>query len=140
MPSALLLAHEGCIEAYNFNGTNISHVANVSTLSPPKNSEHFQSHHFRRSYQRDRGRGRNMRGERRNWQPNHGKLMCQICGINGHVAEICYYRFDKEFVPRKTPSNQQYQPRDNGPTSQYSAAAYTTTTSDYLTDWWFPDS
>lgn len=45
-PSISLLAHEGCIEAYNVNGTNTSHVANVSTLSPRKKSEHFQSHPF----------------------------------------------------------------------------------------------
>lgn len=27
------------------------------------------------------------------------KLTCQAYGKNGHVAVVCYHRFDKEYVP-----------------------------------------
>ncbi|XP_075508973.1 nudix hydrolase 19, chloroplastic-like [Primulina tabacum] len=125
--SALLLAHEGRIEAYNLYGNNTAPAVNVSTLAPQRKTENSQSQFFRGAYQRGRARGRNIRGGRRYWQPNHGKPVCQICGTTGHVAEICYYRFDKDYVPRRVAPSPPYQQRDNGSTSQFPAAAFTTT-------------
>lgn len=26
--------------------------------------------------------------------------VCQICGVQGHVANICYYRFDKDCIQK----------------------------------------
>lgn len=67
--------------------------------------------------------------------------MCQICGVPGHVVEICYYRFDKEFVPKNSRSfRPPPQPSNRSPHS-YPVSAFATTRSEPVSeDWWYPDS
>jgi histone deacetylase 1/2 len=55
-----------------------------------------------------RGRGRSNgqrqqnQGAQNNQQhrPNNGPR-CQVCKIKGHTADICWYRFDEDFVPEE---------------------------------------
>lgn len=142
---ALFLAHEGRLDAYNVTGENSSPIINNTTFSHPKKSEgssqssgsFFQS---QGSNQRSRGRGINGRGGRRGWQQYNGRPVCQICGVPGHVAEICYYRFDKEFVPKPT-GGFRPPPQTNRSSNSYPAAALSTTRSEPGSeDWWYPDS
>lgn len=95
--TALLLSHEGRIESY---------TSPVDAASPMVNTTLFQSSQkpntrfpYSGSSFRGKGRGRNFRGGRRGWNPNSGRPVCQICGVPGHLAEKCCYRFDAEFVP-----------------------------------------
>lgn len=93
---ALLMSHEGRLESHNLIGVS-SPTANTTT--PPQqrkiDNPSFSRQSFS-SFQRGRGRGRFGRGGgRRPWHTN-GKPTCQSCGIHGQVAEICYYRFDKD--------------------------------------------
>lgn len=79
---------------------------------------------------------------------NHGTLIManqhvKICGIHGHVAEICYYIFDNDFVPTQRSSGPpRSSSQGSGRSSQtYPTAAFTATKSEpSLEEWWFPDS
>lgn len=53
---------------------------------------------------RGRGRSNGQRQQNQGAQNNqqHGpdnRPRCQVCKIKGHTADICWYRFDEDFVP-----------------------------------------
>lgn len=47
---------------------------------------------------KDRGRNNSGRGFN-NGGKGKTKLICQMCGNNGHTAVMCYHRFNKKYVP-----------------------------------------
>lgn len=95
--SALLLAHEGRIESYNTHTDSLQMpTVNATTFPSSKGRENSYPH----SSSRGRGRGRSFRGGRKNWNNTNARPKCQICGYSNHLAEKCFYRFDKEFVPQ----------------------------------------
>ncbi|XP_073058680.1 uncharacterized protein [Primulina eburnea] len=133
--SALLMAHEARIESYTTNTDGSTPNINATTFSQSKGRD-TPTQSFT---PRGRGRGRFFRGGRKNWN-NNNRPTCQICGHSGHVAEKCYYRFDKDFVPQHRNSGPPFQPTahpNRGPPS----AAVAMKQPDMLNeDWWFPDS
>jgi hypothetical protein len=55
---------------------------------------------------RGRGRSNGQRQQNQGAQNNqqHGpdnRPRCQVCKIKGHTADICWYRFDEDFVPEE---------------------------------------
>lgn len=134
--SALLMAHEARIESYTANTDGSTPTINATMFSQSKGRDS----HNQNSFSRGRGRGRSFRGGRKNWN-NNNRPTCQIRGYSGHVAEKCYYRFDKEFVPQHRTTS--FSPSSNQNRGQvYSpSAAIATKQPDMLNDeWWFPDS
>ncbi|XP_073025083.1 uncharacterized protein [Primulina eburnea] len=122
-------------------------TVNYTTASQTKN--HNYSHSQGQFNRRGRGYGRSHHGGRKGWSGNtNNRPSCQICGNIGHVAEKCFYRFDKKFVL----SHKQHQPVFNqNPTAaaqhvrpflnQNPTAAAAMTQSEVVPDeWWFPDS
>lgn len=93
----LLLFSWLMIDSYTNPVDVSSPTVNVSNFQPSQKSNTVPPHSGYSS--RGRGRGRNFRGGRRGWNPNSGRPVCQICGIQGHVAKRCYYRFDADFIP-----------------------------------------
>lgn len=83
--------------------------------SPQRSVQHFVP---RGSY-RGRGRGR--------WQGN-SRPVCQVCGKLGHSANICYHRFDKQFVlsPHGHGRGQHthFTPRNPTQTNEHSASSH----------------
>ncbi|KZV26181.1 hypothetical protein F511_06348 [Dorcoceras hygrometricum] len=135
---ALLLAHEGRIETYNITGGHTaSPSVNVTTAPSQRKAENTSQS---QPVYRGRGRGRNGRGGRKPWH-NNGRPVCQICGIPGHVAEICYYRFDKEFVPKSSGVSRTSQQQFNRSSPSYPPSAFASTKSESASEeWWYPDS
>lgn len=69
--------------------------------------------------------------------------MYHICGTSGHVANTCYYRFDKDFIPfqRQMGSNYPQQQTYNRGSSYAPVAAVATKNSESVPEeWWFPNS
>ncbi|XP_073066079.1 uncharacterized protein [Primulina eburnea] len=71
---------------------------------------------------------------------NNNRPTCQICGYSGHVAEKCYYRFDKDFVPQHRNSGPPFQPTVHPNRGPPSAAVAMKQPNMLNEDWWFPDS
>lgn len=134
---ALLLSHEGRIDSYSVNVDGTIPTANISTFTPAKGRPSFSSN----SFSRGRGRGRSARGGRRGWSNTNNRPICQICGFLGHIAEKCYYRFDKDFIPQQRTSETQYShPSRNRSTAPPTAAVAMANSKSLNDDWWFPDS
>lgn len=139
--SSLLLAHEGRIEAFNPSIDNNSPSVNMVTGHTSRKADNSRPSSPNSSRGRGRGRGRTYRGGRRLWHNNNGRVVCQICGFPGHVAEICYYCYDKDFVPRPTNSQHQSSHSAAKPSANYSAATLTAaSTASVPYEWWFSDS
>uniref|UniRef100_A0A6V7QVH5 Uncharacterized protein n=1 Tax=Ananas comosus var. bracteatus TaxID=296719 RepID=A0A6V7QVH5_ANACO len=65
-------------------------------------------------------------------QPNQGELSCQICGISGHIALKCFYRFDHAYQSEDLPQAfaAMSLPNDKDPTFYADTAATAHMTSD----------
>ena len=64
--------------------------------SSGKNSQHFQNKNLQNNNFSGRGHGCE-RGKSLGNYRNKSKPQCQICGKLGHIAAICYYRFDQTY-------------------------------------------
>ncbi|XP_073316258.1 uncharacterized protein [Primulina huaijiensis] len=135
---ALLLSHEGRIESYTVNVDGTIPTTKISTFSSVKG---YPSSSSPNSLPRGRGRGRFALGGRRSWSNTNNGPICQICGYSDHIAEKCYYRFDKEFVShQQTPGNHSSNNYRNRPEAPPSTAVAMANSESLNVDWWFPDS
>ncbi|KAL5764167.1 hypothetical protein ACOSQ2_016761 [Xanthoceras sorbifolium] len=86
----LLMSYESRLEQYYSSTTIDMTQANLSTKSAnfARGGNQYQNH--------NRGRSRGRRGGRGGRYFNQ-RLVCQLCGKNGHFSAICYHRFDQAF-------------------------------------------
>lgn len=74
------------LDFFNLSGDSSTPTINAVTgPSSKKTTTPYKSFPFS---PRGRGPGRYGRGGRKPWQTNNGDPVCQICGVQGHVANI----------------------------------------------------
>ncbi|KAL5767307.1 hypothetical protein ACOSQ2_014090 [Xanthoceras sorbifolium] len=86
----LLMSYESRLEQYHSSTTIDMTQANLSAKSAnfARGGNQYQNH--------NRGRSRGRKGGRGGRYVNQ-RLVCQLCGKNGHFSAICYHRFDQAF-------------------------------------------
>lgn len=91
---SMMLAHEGIIMQKREVKSDyiVNYIANINSKNQERcnNTRNQSNINYQRGTQSNRGRGR---GRAARWNPNN-KPKCQICDKIGHIANICYFRFD----------------------------------------------
>uniref|UniRef100_A0A803NU16 Retroviral polymerase SH3-like domain-containing protein n=1 Tax=Cannabis sativa TaxID=3483 RepID=A0A803NU16_CANSA len=110
----------GCLESdhgvrlQQFSAFTLNNVqANLANLSIKHNN---RGRGYRGSYRRGRGASSN-RGGRGN------RLVCQLCGHVGHIAQKCYHHFDITFNGAQTPGASSSIASTNNPQANISESA-----------------
>lgn len=82
-----MLNHQNSLRTTTFNNASV-HLINNRFSDNPRTAYNRNFSSPRGNMNRGRGRGCGF---------GHSKPICQVCGKMGHVANICFHRFDKQF-------------------------------------------